>query len=141
MEYPGRMEPKFTSCFLRSFQRELGIDTTSSTTYYPHIDGQSERAIQILEDLLWSCLMDFGGSWGDHLPLVEFAYNNINQANIGMVPFEALYGRPYKSLICWLEGSEPLKVGLELLQDSQKMVELIQKRLSAAQDRHRAYAA
>ena len=87
-------DPRFTSMFWRSFQRELGTDTRFSTTYHPQTDIQSERTIQILEDLLRSCLMDFGGSWEEHLPLEEFAYNNSYQASIGMAPFEALYGRP-----------------------------------------------
>ena len=90
-------DPKFTSTFWRSFQRELGTDTRFSTTYHPQIDDQSERTIQILEDLLRSCLMDFGGSWEEHLPLVEFVYNNSYLASIGMAPFEALYGRPCRT--------------------------------------------
>ena len=111
-------DPRFTSSFCRSFQRELGTDTRFSTAHHPQTDGQSERTIQILEDLLWSCMMDIGGSWEEHLLLVEFAYNNNYQESIGMAPFEALYGRPCRSPTCWLEGGEQLIVGLELLQDS-----------------------
>ena len=82
----------------------------------------------------------FGGYCEEHLPLVEFAYNNSYQASIGMAPFEALYGRPCRSPTCWLEGGEPLIVGPEMLQESQRTVELIRQRLAAAQDRQRAYA-
>lgn len=56
-----------------------------------------------------------------------------------MAPFEALYGKPCISLTCWLEGGEPLIFGPELLEESQRMVELISQRLLAAQDRQRAY--
>ena len=118
-------DPRFTSSFWRSFQRELGTETRFSTTYHPQTDGQSERTIQILEDLLRSCVMDFGRSWEEHLPLVEFAYNNSYQVSIWMASFEALYGRPCRSPTCWLEGEEQLLVGPELLQDSQRTVELI----------------
>ena len=84
--------------------------------------------------------MDFGGSWEEHLPLVEFAYNNSYQASIGMAPFKTLYGRPCRSPTWWLEGGELLIVGPEMLQETQRMVELIRQRLEVAQDRQRAYA-
>ena len=108
-------DPRFTSTFWRSFQRELGTDTRFSTAYHPQADGQSERTIQILEDLLRSCLMDFGGSWEEHLPLVEFAYNNSYQTNIGRAPFEALYGRRCRTPICWEEVKERKLLGPELV--------------------------
>ena len=71
-----------------------------STAFHPQTDGQSERVIQVLEDLLRACILDLQGNWDDHLPLVEFAYNNSFQASIGMTPFEALYGRKCRSPIC-----------------------------------------
>lgn len=57
--------------------------------------------IHILEDMLRACVLNFGGSWNDHLPLVEFAYNF--QSSIGMAPYEVLYGRLCLSLSCWVE--------------------------------------
>ena len=65
-----------------------------STTFHPQTDGQSERTIQVLEDMLRACVLDHKGSWEEHLLLVEFAYNNSYQASIHMTPYEALYGRP-----------------------------------------------
>ena len=65
-----------------------------STNFHPQTDGQSERTIQTLEDMLRACVLDFNGSWEDHLALAEFAYNNSYQASIQMAPYEALYGRP-----------------------------------------------
>ena len=56
-----------------------------STAFHPQTDGQSERVIQVLEDLLRACALDLKGNWDDYLPLVEFAYNNSFQASIGMV--------------------------------------------------------
>ena len=72
-----------------------------STAFHPRTNGQSERTIQVLEDMLQACILYLKGSWEDHLPLVEFAYNNSYQASIQMAPYEALYGRPCRSLICW----------------------------------------
>src|SRR3954468_11562517 len=77
-----------------------------STAYHPQTDGQSERTIQTLEDMLRACVMNWGGSWEDYIRLVEFVYNNNYQASIRMAPFEALYGRPSKSPISWIETGE-----------------------------------
>ncbi|XP_073153877.1 uncharacterized protein [Henckelia pumila] len=68
----------------------------------------SPRVIQILEDLLRACVIDFHDSWESRLPLVEFSYNNSYQATIGMAPYEALYGRPCRSPVLWTEIA-PLK--------------------------------
>ncbi|GKE46114.1 putative reverse transcriptase domain-containing protein [Tanacetum coccineum] len=57
-------------------QEVLGTRLDMSTAYHPQTDGQSERTIQTLEDMLRTCVLDFGGSWDVHLPLVEFSYNN-----------------------------------------------------------------
>nr|GFA73743.1 putative reverse transcriptase domain-containing protein [Tanacetum cinerariifolium] len=68
---------RFASHLWQALQEVLGIKLHMSTVYHPEIDGQSERTIQTLEDMLRACVMDFGGSWDTHLPLVEFSYNNI----------------------------------------------------------------
>ena len=70
----------------------MGTKLNFSTAFHPQTDGQSEKAIQVLEDLLRACVLDLNGNWDYHLPLVEFAYNNSFQANIGMAPFKGLYG-------------------------------------------------
>ena len=77
-----------------------------STTFYPHMVGQSERTIQVLEDILRACVLDHKGSWEENLPLVEFAYNNSYRASIQMAPYEALYRRSCRSSICWTEVGE-----------------------------------
>ena len=78
-----------------------------STTFHPQKDSQLERTIQVLEDMLRACVLDLKGSWEEHLPLVEFAYNNIYQASIQMALYEALYRRPCQSLICWTDDYYP----------------------------------
>ena len=60
-----------------------------STAFHPQMDGQSERTIQILEDMLRACVLDFKGTWNRYFPLIEFSYNNSYQAMIGMAPYEA----------------------------------------------------
>ncbi|GJZ61075.1 putative reverse transcriptase domain-containing protein [Tanacetum coccineum] len=87
----------FTSRFWQSLQNALGTQLDMSTAYHPETDGQSERTIQTLEDMLRSCGIDFGKGWDKHLPLVEFSYNNSYHASIKAAPFEALYGRKCRS--------------------------------------------
>ena len=82
----------------------MGTRLNLSSAFHPQTDGQSERTIQILEDMLRACVLDFRGNWDEYLPLAEFAYNNSFQASIGMAPYEALYGRPSKSPVCWTEA-------------------------------------
>nr|GEX56990.1 putative reverse transcriptase domain, ribonuclease H-like domain, aspartic peptidase domain protein [Tanacetum cinerariifolium] len=91
----------FTSRFWKTLQEALGTQLNLSTAYHPKTDGQSERTIQTLEDMLRACVIDFGNSWDRHLPLVEFSYNNSCHASIKAAPFEALYGRKCRSPVCW----------------------------------------
>nr|GEV25448.1 putative reverse transcriptase domain-containing protein [Tanacetum cinerariifolium] len=84
---------KFTSHFWKSLNKALGTRLDMSTAYHPETDGQSERTIQTLEDMLRACVLDFGKGWNKHLPLVEFSYNNSYHTSIEVASFEALYGR------------------------------------------------
>ena len=99
-------DARFTSRFWQAFQECFGTKLNLSTTYHPQTDGQSERTIQTIEDMLRACSLDFKGSWDDHLPLVEFAYNNSYHSSIGMSPYEALYGRKCRSPLVWDEVGE-----------------------------------
>ncbi|KAJ9561345.1 hypothetical protein OSB04_006505 [Centaurea solstitialis] len=108
-------DARFTSTFWQSFQREMGTRVNLSTVYHPQTDGQSERTIQTLEDMLRACVLDFGGSWEDHLPLIEFAYNNSYHSSIEAAPYEILYGRKYK-------------------------INQVRERLKTARDRQKSYA-
>ena len=106
-----------------------------STTFHPQTDGQSERVIQILEDMLRACTLDFKGSWSESLPLVEFSYNNSYQASIGMTPYEALYGRPCQSPSCWVEAGDRGVLGPEIVQETTENIHLIRERLLMEQSR------
>ncbi|GJY51364.1 putative reverse transcriptase domain-containing protein [Tanacetum coccineum] len=77
-------DPRFTSNFWRSFQKAMGTRLDMSTAYHPETDGQSERTIQTLEDMLRACVIDFGNGWEGHLPLIEFSYNNSYHASINL---------------------------------------------------------
>ena len=128
-------DPKFMTHFWKSFQKAMGTQLMMSTAFHPQKDGQSERTIQVLEDMLRACVLDNKGSWEEHLPLVEFVYNNSYQASIQMAPYEALYGRPCRSLICWTEVGERSITGMDLIRDTSEKVGLIRKRLLTAQSK------
>ena len=94
----------------------------------------------MLEDMLRACALDHKGSWEEHLPLVEFTYNNNNQASIQMAPYEALYGRPCMSPLCWTEVGESFITGPDLIRDISEKVSLIRQRFLTAQSRQKSYA-
>nr|GEU84228.1 hypothetical protein [Tanacetum cinerariifolium] len=94
--------------------KAMGTRLDMSTVYCLETDGQSERTIQTLEDMLRACVIDFGNGWERHLPLVEFSYNNSYHASIKVASFKALYGR--------------------------KEIVQIKQRIQAARDRQKNYA-
>ena len=109
-----------------------------STAFHPQTDDHSKQTIQILEDMLHACVMDWRGNWEDHLALAEFAYNNSYQASIQMAPFEALYGRPCRSPLCWTEVGEVSALGPDVARETTEKIRLIRQRLQTAQSRQRA---
>ncbi|KAH0757858.1 hypothetical protein KY290_021351 [Solanum tuberosum] len=98
-----------------SIWKGLGSKVNLSTAFHPQTDGQTERTIQTIEDMLRACVIDFKGSWDDHLPLIEFAYNNSYHSSIQMAPYEALYGRRCRSPIGWFEVGETGLIGPDLV--------------------------
>nr|GFC29562.1 putative reverse transcriptase domain-containing protein [Tanacetum cinerariifolium] len=115
----GDRDPKFASNFWRSLQNALGTRLDMSTAYHPETDGQSERTIQTLEDMLRACAINFGKGWVNHSPLVKFSYNNSYHASIKAAPFEALYGRKCRSPKC--HADEPLAILLDGLHFDDKL--------------------
>ncbi|GKB86309.1 putative reverse transcriptase domain-containing protein [Tanacetum coccineum] len=111
-------DPKFASHFWRSLQKALGTSLDMSTGYHPQTDGQSERTIQTLEDMLRACVIDFGNGWVRDLPLVEFSYNNSYHASIKAAPFEALYGRKYRSPVYWAKVGQVQLTSPEIVQET-----------------------
>ncbi|KAK9749517.1 hypothetical protein RND81_02G131200 [Saponaria officinalis] len=111
-----------------------------STAFHPATDGQTERTIQTLEDMLRVCTMEFNDNWERCLPLIEFSYNNSYHASLGCAPFEALYGRKCRSPFCWNDASDNLGVGPQVIQDQIQDIKIIRKKLQAAQDRQQKYA-
>ncbi|KAL2237203.1 UNVERIFIED_CONTAM: Transposon Tf2-11 polyprotein [Sesamum indicum] len=131
-------DPRFTSHFWGSLQTALGTKLHFSIAFHPQTDGQLERTIQTLEDMMRSCVIEFRGNWDDHLPLMEFAYSNSFHSSIGMAPYEALYGRKYRSPICWdIEGLRQLE-GPELVQETVDKIKTVKKCLKAAHDRQKS---
>ena len=108
-----------------------------STAFHPQIDGQSERTIQILEDMFRACVLEFEGSWDQCLSMLEFAYNNSYQSNIQMAPYEALYGQKCRSPIGWFEVGDRQLLGPDMIKDAVDKVKLIRDRMRTAQSRQK----
>ncbi|GKB47997.1 putative reverse transcriptase domain-containing protein [Tanacetum coccineum] len=125
----------FTSRFWKSLQSALGTQLDMSTAYHPETDGQSERTIQTLEDMLQACVIDFGKGWEKHLPLVEFSYNNSYHASIKAAPFEALYGRKCRSPVYWAKVEDVQLTRPEIIHEPTEKIVQIRQRLQAARDR------
>ncbi|WZZ15176.1 hypothetical protein YC2023_108265 [Brassica napus] len=133
-------DPRFTSYFWQAFQKALRTRVNMSTSYHPQTDGQSERTIQTLEDMLRACVLYWGESWEKHLPLVEFAYNNSFHTSIGMSPYEALYGRPCRTPLCWTQVGERSMLGPEIVEQTTDKIRMVKEKMKEAQDRQKSYA-
>ncbi|CAH9114854.1 unnamed protein product [Cuscuta epithymum] len=133
-------DSRFLSQFWKELQTAMGTKLKLSTAFHPTTDGQTERTIQTLEDMLRACVLDLQGSWDEHLDLVEFSYNNSYHASIGMAPYEALYGQKCRSPLCWGDMVDQVVLGPQYLQDTIEKIKVIQERMKAAQDRQKSYA-
>ena len=133
-------DARFILRFWASFQQEMGTRLNLSIAYHPQTDGQSERTIQTLEDMLRTCTIDFGGSWDNHLRLPEFAYNNSYHSSIKATPFEALYGRKCRTSLCWADNGERQLARTELVQHTSNKIAQIREGIKIAPDRQKSYA-
>ena len=114
-----------------------------STAAHPKTDGQSEKTIQTLEDMLRACILDFKGSWDQYLALIELSYNNSYQKSIRMAPYEALYGRKCQTPLYWNEVGERKIIAVEnvpWIEDAYEKVKVIRKRIQTAQSRQKSYS-
>ncbi|GKD26661.1 putative reverse transcriptase domain-containing protein [Tanacetum coccineum] len=133
-------DPRFASNFWRSLQNALGTSLDMSIAYHPQTNGQSERIIQTLEDMLCAFAINFGKGWVNHLPLVEFSYNNSYHASIKAVLFEAHYGRKCHLPVCWVEVGEVQLTGPEIVQETTEKIVQIKQRMQVARYRQKSYA-
>ena len=133
-------DPRFTSRFWKELQSAFGTRLNFSIAFHSQTDGQFERVIQVLEDMLRGCVLDFPRSWDRYIPLMEFAYNNSYQSSIGMAPYEALYGRRCRTPMCWTELNEHKIIGPDLVKYIEEKVQIIQQKLKATSDRQMSYA-
>ncbi|GJU13223.1 putative reverse transcriptase domain-containing protein [Tanacetum coccineum] len=103
-------------------------------------DGQSERTIQTLEDMLRGYVIDFSNGWDKHLPLVEFSYNNSYHSRIKAAPFEALHGHKCQSPVYWAKFRDSQLTGPVIIHETTEKIIQIKSRIQAARDRQKSYA-
>ncbi|KAB2093858.1 hypothetical protein ES319_A02G120900v1 [Gossypium barbadense] len=125
--------PRFTSQFWKKLQEALSMKLHFSIAFHLQMDGQSEQIIQILEDMLRCCILEFEGTWEQYLPLIEFAYNNSFQSSIKMAPYEALYGRKCQTPLYWSELSDNKIHGVDLIKETEHKVKVIRNSLKQLQ--------
>ena len=118
----------------------LGTQLNFTTAYHPQSDGQRERTIQTLEDMLRACVLDWGNDWVWHLSLVEFSYNNSWHSSVVMAPYKALYGRRCRSPICWDEPADVVETLPLMVEETQAVIIRIREHMRIAQDRQKKYA-
>ncbi|GJV77565.1 putative reverse transcriptase domain-containing protein [Tanacetum coccineum] len=112
---------KLTRLYLKeSLQKALGTQLDMSTAYHPKTDGQSERTIQTLEDMLRASVIDFGKGWDRHLPLVEFSYNNSYPTSMKAAPFKSVYGRKFRLSVCWAKVGDAQLTGPEIVHETNR---------------------
>nr|GEZ81675.1 retrotransposon protein, putative, Ty3-gypsy subclass [Tanacetum cinerariifolium] len=132
-------DPRFMSRFWKGLQNAWGTRLKFSTAFHHETDGQTERTIQTLEDMLRSCSLEWTGNWDEYLCLVQFAYNNSWHASIKVAPYELLYGRKGRVPICWNEVGEHVIEGLELIEVTNKKVTFAKEKLKEARSRQKSY--
>ncbi|GJS63498.1 putative reverse transcriptase domain-containing protein [Tanacetum coccineum] len=103
-------DPKFTSRFWKGLQKAWGTRLKFSTTFHPQTDGQSERTIQTLEDMLRACALEWTGNVEPPTP------------------------------ICWDEVGERLIEGPELIEITNEKVAVAKEKLKEARSRQKSYA-
>ncbi|GJZ20731.1 putative reverse transcriptase domain-containing protein [Tanacetum coccineum] len=133
-------DPRFTLNFWRACQKAMGTRLDMSMPYHQKTDGNSERTIQTLKDMLRACVIDFGNGWERHLPLIKFSYNNSYHASIKAASFETLYSRKCRSSVCWAEVRHTQLTGPELIHETTENIVQIKQRIQAARDRQKSYA-
>nr|GFA87177.1 retrotransposable element Tf2 [Tanacetum cinerariifolium] len=138
-DYSVSRDPRFTSRFWKGLQKAWGTRLKFSTAFHPQTDGQSERTIQTLEDMLRSCALEWTGNWDDYICLVEFAYNNSWHASIKCAPFEMLYSRKCRAPICWDQVGERVIEGPEMIEVTNAKVAVAKEKLKEARTRQKSY--
>ena len=107
-----------------------------SSVFHPREEEQSERKIQISEDILGSCVINVSGSWDTYLPLAEFFYSNGYYSGVGMLPYELKCKTP----VCWGKVGQRELSSTEIVQQTTECIQQIRGRLKVAQDRQKCYA-
>nr|GEX81002.1 putative reverse transcriptase domain-containing protein [Tanacetum cinerariifolium] len=138
----ARKEENFINEYLHGMINKLEPCTRLdiSTAYHPETDGQSERTIQTLEDMLRASVLNFEKGWDKHLSFVELSYNNSYHTSIKATPFEALYGHKCRSPICWAEVGDRWLTGPEIIHETTEKIVQIKSRIQAARDHQKSYA-
>jgi hypothetical protein len=129
----------FMARFWKQLHDCLGTHLICSSAYHPQMNGQTKRVNQIIKDMLHTCALNDGPKWDQRLPLAEFSYNNNYQESIKTSPFEAFYGRPCHTLLCWSEIGKQVIFGPDIVIEAEEKVRQIRANILTAQSRQKTY--
>jgi hypothetical protein len=129
----------FVAHFWEQLHDCLGTHLIQSSAYHPQTDGQTDRANQVVEDMLHACVLNDGPKWDKHLPLADFSYSNSYQESIKMSPFEALYGRPCRRPLSWSESGKRVIFGPDIVTEAEEKVKQIWANILTAQSHQKSY--
>lgn len=101
---------------------------------------QAKSTILTLEDMMKVCFLEFKGYRDDHLPLIEFTFNNSFYSSIQMAQFEAFYGRRYRLPMGGYEVAEMSLIETDFVIDAMGKVRVTRERLKASQSRQMSYS-
>lgn len=133
-------DPKFTSRFWKELCNLLGIQLKMSTAQHPETDGQTERANRSLEEMLRHYVSYAQDDWDEHLPILEYAYNNSIHSSTKLTPFFADNGRNPSSTILPNSSYSHVPKASELVTQLESIRQRVIVLLEKAQLRQRKYA-
>jgi hypothetical protein len=129
----------FVARLWKQLHEYLGTHLIRRSTFHPQTDGQTKRVNQIIEDMLRACVLNDGPKRDQHLPLVEFSYNNSYQESIKMSHFDAFYGRSCHTPLSWSESGERVIFGPDVMTEVEEKVGQIHANILTVQSHQKSY--
>jgi len=136
-------DAKFTSAFWEQLFERFGTQLSMSTAYHPQTDGQTERVIRVIEEMLRHFTSSLAQDWNLHLDAVEIAYNSAGHASTGFSPYQLDLGRiprtPLQLLAPWSQPPYSSIALQDFCTQLQFDIDLARESLLRAQQRQEHY--
>lgn len=124
----------FMSAFWKSLSQLQGTKLNMSSSYHPQTEWQTEVVNRTLEQYLRCFTSDHPRWWKDWLAWAEYSYNTSCHSTTKLTPFEAVYGVPPFSLLCYVQGTSRVAAVDSFMRDRDNMLRELQLTLLQARD-------